>query len=45
MGDAAHEHLEPAGDIHATAEYRAQLVRVLTTRVVRSAYDHAEGRA
>jgi len=45
MGEAALEHLEPAADIHATAEYRAQLVRVLTTRVVRSAYDHAEGRA
>jgi carbon-monoxide dehydrogenase medium subunit len=49
MGEAALEHLEPAGDIHATADYRAQLVRVLTTRVVRSAYDRAqrsrEGRA
>jgi 2-furoyl-CoA dehydrogenase FAD binding subunit len=39
MGDAALEHLEPAGDIHATADYRAQLVRVLTSRVVRSAQD------
>ncbi len=37
MGEAALEQLEPAGDIHATAEYRAQLVRVLTARVVRSA--------
>ena len=45
MGEAALEQLEPAGDIHATAEYRAQLVRVLTSRVVRSAYDHAKGRA
>ncbi|GAW52314.1 MULTISPECIES: FAD binding domain-containing protein [unclassified Nocardioides] len=45
MGEAALERLEPAEDIHATAAYRAQLVRVLTTRVVRSAYDHAEGRA
>lgn len=37
MGAAALEHLDPAADIHATAEYRAQLVRVLTERVVRSA--------
>ena len=35
LGDAALEHLEPGDDIHATAAYRAQLVRVLTTRVVR----------
>jgi len=37
LGAAALEHLDPAADIHATAEYRAQLVRVLTERVVRSA--------
>jgi carbon-monoxide dehydrogenase medium subunit len=37
LGDVALEHLEPADDIHATADYRAQLVRVLTARVVRSA--------
>lgn len=37
MGAAALEALEPAADIHATAEYRAKLVRVLTERVVRSA--------
>jgi len=41
LGDAALEHLEPAGgihsDIHATAAYRAQLVRVLTRRVVLAA--------
>ncbi len=37
LGDAALDQLEPADDIHATAEYRAQLVRVLTTKVVRSA--------
>ena len=29
--------LEPMDDIHATAAYRAQLVRILTGRVVRSA--------
>ncbi|HEX5086233.1 MAG TPA: xanthine dehydrogenase family protein subunit M [Nocardioides sp.] len=37
LGDAALEHLDPGDDIHATADYRAQLVRVLTARVVRSA--------
>ena len=38
-GDAALSELDPADDIHATADYRAQLVRVLTARVVRSAYE------
>ena len=33
-GDVALEHLDPATDIHATADYRAQLVRVLTAKVV-----------
>jgi 2-furoyl-CoA dehydrogenase FAD binding subunit len=33
-GDVALAQLEPADDIHATAAYRAQLVRVLTQRVV-----------
>jgi carbon-monoxide dehydrogenase medium subunit len=37
LGDAALEHLEPADDIHASSAYRAQLVRVLTRRVVRAA--------
>jgi 2-furoyl-CoA dehydrogenase FAD binding subunit len=41
LGEAALEQLEPADDIHASAEYRAQLVRVLTTRVVRSALEGA----
>ena len=45
MADEALAHLDPAGDIHATADYRAQLVRVLTTRVVRSAREHARSRA
>jgi len=42
LGDAALAHLEPGDDIHATAAYRAQLVRVLTRRVVRAA---REGRS
>ena len=37
LGDVALEQLEPADDIHATSSYRAQLVRVLTRRVVRAA--------
>jgi len=45
LGDAALEHLEPVGDIHATADYRAQLVRVLTKRVVTAARADAHGRA
>jgi 2-furoyl-CoA dehydrogenase FAD binding subunit len=35
-GDVALAQLEPADDIHATADYRAQLVRVLTERVVKA---------
>jgi 2-furoyl-CoA dehydrogenase FAD binding subunit len=41
LGDAALEHLDPADDIHATAAYRAQLVRVLTGRVVAAAREAA----
>ncbi|HYF71637.1 MAG TPA: FAD binding domain-containing protein [Nocardioides sp.] len=41
LGEAALAHLDPPDDIHASAAYRAQLVRVLTTRVVRSAREHA----
>jgi carbon-monoxide dehydrogenase medium subunit len=37
LGEAALAQLDPAEDIHASAVYRAQLVRVLTARVVRSA--------
>ena len=44
-GSFALGSLEPEGDIHATADYRAQLVRVLTGRVVRAAYDDAIDRA
>ncbi|HET8603104.1 MAG TPA: FAD binding domain-containing protein [Marmoricola sp.] len=36
-GGLALEHLEPAADLHASAAYRAQLVRVLTARVLRAA--------
>jgi 2-furoyl-CoA dehydrogenase FAD binding subunit len=33
-GDVALRQLDPAADIHATADYRAQLVRILTKRVL-----------
>ncbi len=40
-GEVALAALDPQDDIHATADYRAQLVRVLTARVLRAALDHA----
>lgn len=43
--EQALDGLDPAEDIHATAAYRAQLVRVLTVRVLRAAYDHAIARS
>jgi len=43
--ELALSRLDPADDIHATAAYRAQLVRVLTRRVLRAAYDDARHRA
>lgn len=45
MGEAALAHLDPADDVHATAAYRAQLVRVLTERVVTAAMDSTSGGA
>ena len=44
-GEQALGSLEPVADIHATAAYRAHLVRVLTARVLRSAHDDALMRA
>jgi carbon-monoxide dehydrogenase medium subunit len=44
-GELALGSLDPADDLHATAAYRAQLVRVLTARALRSAYDDARSRA
>ncbi|NUO36139.1 MAG: xanthine dehydrogenase family protein subunit M [Dermatophilaceae bacterium] len=38
---AVHEHVEPEGDIHATAEYRRMLVTELTRRALPQAADRA----
>ncbi|KRF10529.1 FAD binding domain-containing protein [Nocardioides sp. Soil796] len=43
-GELALAALDPQGDIHATAAYRSQLVRVLTGRTLRAAYDDARRR-
>jgi 2-furoyl-CoA dehydrogenase FAD binding subunit len=43
--ELALERLDPADDIHATAAYRAHLVRVLTARVLVAAYADARDRA
>jgi 2-furoyl-CoA dehydrogenase FAD binding subunit len=43
-GEEALGQLDPGDDIHATAAYRSRLVRVLTARVLRSAYDDARER-
>ena len=40
-GEAALAQLDPGDDIHATAAYRAHLIRVLTSRVLRSAHEDA----
>jgi 2-furoyl-CoA dehydrogenase FAD binding subunit len=39
--EAALEQLDPETDIHATADYRAHLARVLTARVVTAAHENA----
>lgn len=39
--EVALDQLDPETDIHATADYRAHLARVLTTRVVTAAYENA----
>jgi 2-furoyl-CoA dehydrogenase FAD binding subunit len=43
-GELALAELDPADDVHATAAYRSQLVRVLTGRVLRAAYADARER-
>jgi 2-furoyl-CoA dehydrogenase FAD binding subunit len=40
-GEAALPHLDPQADIHASADYRAQLVRTLTARALRQALEMA----
>jgi carbon-monoxide dehydrogenase medium subunit len=43
-GDLAARQLEPEADIHASAEYRSQLARVLTARSLRAAAEWAADR-
>lgn len=43
-GETALGRLDPQEDIHATADYRAQLVRVLTARALKAAYTDARER-
>lgn len=43
-GELALAGLEPETDIHASAEYRAQLVRALTAKVISQAYDDCTAR-
>ncbi|MCP3422284.1 FAD binding domain-containing protein [Nocardioides pinisoli] len=48
LGDPAAKalaELDPADDIHASAAYRAHLVKVLAPRVLAAATDHARSRA
>ena len=42
---ATSREIEPTADIHATADYKRHLARVLTERALRTAADRAEGRA
>jgi carbon-monoxide dehydrogenase medium subunit len=44
-GERALAELDPADDLHASAAYRSQLVRVLTARVLEAAYDDARARS
>jgi len=43
--DAIADSLEPADDVHASADYRRRLARVLVARALREAYAGAAGRA
>jgi 2-furoyl-CoA dehydrogenase FAD binding subunit len=44
-GERALAELDPADDLHASAAYRSQLVRVLAARVLGAAYDDARTRS
>jgi CO/xanthine dehydrogenase FAD-binding subunit len=41
VGLAASEEAEPIADIHASEEYRRHLVKVLTGRMVKNAWEKA----
>ncbi|MGD9960636.1 FAD binding domain-containing protein [Nocardioides sp.] len=44
-GDLAIAGLDPVGDLHASADFRAHLVRVLTARALQAAHDDARERS
>jgi carbon-monoxide dehydrogenase medium subunit len=44
-GDAVSDAIEPEGDIHATADYRRHLARVLSARALRAALKDSRRRA
>jgi len=41
VADAAQSEIEPAGDIHASADYKRHLARVLTVRALKQAFARA----
>ncbi|WHY72033.1 FAD binding domain-containing protein [Fictibacillus enclensis] len=43
VADVVAGSVEPESDLHASAAYRTQLAKVLTTRVVHQAYERAKG--
>jgi carbon-monoxide dehydrogenase medium subunit len=45
VGQAASEDADPITDIHATDAYRRELVKVMTQRMVRKAWDQAQALA
>jgi 2-furoyl-CoA dehydrogenase FAD binding subunit len=42
VADAAAAETEPSNDLHASAEYRRHLARVLAARVLRAAHEKAK---
>jgi carbon-monoxide dehydrogenase medium subunit len=41
-GEAAAEECQPVGDIHASEEYRRHLIRILTKRMAKAAWEQAK---
>jgi carbon-monoxide dehydrogenase medium subunit len=43
--ETAAAEADPPGDIHASADYRRQLIRVLVRRALETAFQRARGQA